>query len=681
MRLGTLACAVAFAAAAGASANAESITMKDWGNCSQMTDKDLSIQFCTKIANSRLMNGTNRAIALSNRGNAWNDKREYDKALADYNKSIALSSSSPNPYNGRANAYYGKYELDHSRNDYLELALADANQAVRLGPKQAIFYNGRGRILQAQNKLVQAIEDYNQTLKLDPKYAFGYSNRGNAYREKGECDIAIADFNEALKLNSSPSAPWVGRSTCWFEKRNFDQALADVNEAIRRASGSPIPHNNRALIWRDLGEYDRAIADDNEAIRINPKYDTSWSNRGEIWRLKGDLDKAIADQDEAIRLNSKNSTNFELRGDTYRYKGEFDKAIADYDAALRISKDAIPAFTGRGLTFEKMGEPEKARAEFQKAVDSPSLNRSDIHRSALETARSRLAAFASGAPQPAIAAAPSKSASATSIPTPTVAIPVVPPSAVAPSGRRVALVVGNSNYKSVPSLPNPPRDAEAIAGTFRAIGFQSVVLVQDASREMLIKALRTFAAEAEKADWAVVYYAGHGMEMNGVNYLIPIDAILATDRDVQLEAIPLDQLLVAVEGAKKLKLILLDACRDNPFAPTMRRTEAPDAVASRSTAGAVVATRSIGRGLGEVKVAGATLVVYAAKNGQTALDGEGGNSPFAVAVTQRVATPGVEINKIFRLVRDDVMEATAGRQEPYTYGSLPGKEDFFFVQR
>jgi uncharacterized caspase-like protein len=80
-------------------------------------------------------------------------------------------------------------------------------------------------------------------------------------------------------------------------------------------------------------------------------------------------------------------------------------------------------------------------------------------------------------------------------------------------------------------------------------------------------------------------------------------------------------------------------------------------------------------------VTGATLVVYAAKDGQVALDGEGGNSPFAVAVTQRVATPGVEINKIFRLVRDDVMEATAGRQEPYTYGSLPGKEDFFFVAR
>jgi uncharacterized caspase-like protein len=113
----------------------------------------------------------------------------------------------------------------------------------------------------------------------------------------------------------------------------------------------------------------------------------------------------------------------------------------------------------------------------------------------------------------------------------------------------------------------------------------------------------------------------------------------------------------------------------------MRRTAAPAVAENRSTAGAVIATRSVGRGLADVKVSGATLVVYAAKGGQVALDGEGEDSPFAVAVIQRIATPGVEINKVFRLVRDDVMEATAGRQEPYTYGSLPAREDFYFVQK
>jgi uncharacterized caspase-like protein len=172
------------------------------------------------------------------------------------------------------------------------------------------------------------------------------------------------------------------------------------------------------------------------------------------------------------------------------------------------------------------------------------------------------------------------------------------------------------------------------------------------------------------------------MEVNGINYLIPVEAKITTDRDIQFAAVPLDQVMAAVDGAKKLKLILLDACRDNPFAPQMRKT-APSQVAAAASpaASGVSGTRSVSRGLGEIKVSGATLVVYAAKHGQTALDGESGNSPFAVAVAQRLATPNVEINKLFRLVRDDVMEATAGRQEPYTYGSLPGREDFFFVAK
>jgi uncharacterized caspase-like protein len=243
-------------------------------------------------------------------------------------------------------------------------------------------------------------------------------------------------------------------------------------------------------------------------------------------------------------------------------------------------------------------------------------------------------------------------------------------------------VIGNAGYKNVGALLNPEHDAAAIAASLRAIGFATVMLVEDATREKMISSLRIFANEAEKADWAVVYYSGHGMEVLGTNYLIPIDAKLATDRDAQTEAVPLDQVMASVDGAKRLKLILLDACRNNPFVPQMRRTASLDVgmASGTSPAGTIVA-RSVGRGLGEITVSGATLVVYAAKHGQTALDGQGDNSPFAIAVVQRIATPNVEINKLFRLVRDDVLEATAGRQEPYTYGSLPGREDFFFVQK
>src|SRR5262249_13103208 len=134
-----------------------------------------------------------------------------------------------------------------------------------------------------------------------------------------------------------------------------------------------------------------------------------------------------------------------------------------------------------------------------------------------------------------------------------------------PSGRRIALVIGNSAYTAVPALPNPERDAATVAATLRATGFLLVTLENNLTREGLFNALRTFAADAEQSDWAVVYYAGHGIEINGTNYLIPVDAKLVIDRDVEFEAIALDKVMTAVEGAKKLRLVLLDACRDNPF--------------------------------------------------------------------------------------------------------------------
>jgi uncharacterized caspase-like protein len=152
-----------------------------------------------------------------------------------------------------------------------------------------------------------------------------------------------------------------------------------------------------------------------------------------------------------------------------------------------------------------------------------------------------------------------------------------------------------------------------------------------------------------------------------VNYLIPVDAKLSVDRDVQFEAVPLDQVLAAVDGAKKLRLVLLDACRDNPFTSRMIRS---------------VTTRSIGRGLARIEPEAGTLVVYAAKHGETASDGDtGANSPFAGAFIRRIATPGLEVRRLFDYVRDDVMVATRRQQQPFSYGSLPGSEDFYFIVR
>jgi hypothetical protein len=237
------------------------------------------------------------------------------------------------------------------------------------------------------------------------------------------------------------------------------------------------------------------------------------------------------------------------------------------------------------------------------------------------------------------------------------------PTNIGEFGRRVALVIGNGRYQYAPVLPNATNDAEALAKALEQTGFQSVTLRTDLTRNQLVSALAEFAKIADTADWATVYYSGHGIESRGINYLIPVDAQLKVDRDVDLETVDVGKVLSTIEGARKLRLVILDACRDNPFLNQMKRT---------------VATRTITRGLASIEPDPGVLIVYSAKHGETALDGEGKNSPFATALINRIQTPNLELRRLFDLVRDDVLATTGRRQQPFSYGSLSGSEDFFF---
>jgi len=228
---------------------------------------------------------------------------------------------------------------------------------------------------------------------------------------------------------------------------------------------------------------------------------------------------------------------------------------------------------------------------------------------------------------------------------------------------RVALVIGNSSYAHGGRLPNPANDAAAVADALRKVGF-TVTARSDLGKQQFEETLKTFTRDAAGADVAVVYYAGHGMEMGGTNYLVPVDAILAADSDVDFEAVPLDLVMRSVDGAKRIKVVILDACRNNPFADAMKRTAG--------------SSRSIGRGLVRVEPEGDMLVAYAAEAGSTAEDGDSANSPFATALTKRLTTPGVEIRILFGQVRDDVLAETGQRQRPAIYGSLGG-DGFYFV--
>jgi uncharacterized caspase-like protein len=226
--------------------------------------------------------------------------------------------------------------------------------------------------------------------------------------------------------------------------------------------------------------------------------------------------------------------------------------------------------------------------------------------------------------------------------------------------KRVALVLGNSAYQNVARLPNPVNDGTVIAATFKNAGFDVVDSRHDLPAAETRRALRDFADRARDADIAVVYYAGHGIEVDGTNYLIPVDAKLERDTDVYDEAFSLDRVLLAIEPAKQLRLVILDACRDNPFAKTMKRT---------------VASRAIGQGLAKVEPTSPNmLIAYSAKAGSTALDGDAKNSPFTMALAKHLTTPGLDVRRAFGFVRDEVLKTTSYRQEPFVYGSLGGED-------
>lgn len=237
-----------------------------------------------------------------------------------------------------------------------------------------------------------------------------------------------------------------------------------------------------------------------------------------------------------------------------------------------------------------------------------------------------------------------------------------PGAAQTADGTRVALVIGNSAYQAVPNLPNPVNDATAVAESLERIGFD-VTIALDLDHASMRRALQDFELLVANADVAVVYYAGHGIQVGGTNFLIPVDAELRRDTHVLDEAVSLDRVMVAIEQANALRLVILDACRDNPFTRTMEMTGGD---------------RAVSRGLARVDPTGATMVVFATRDGMTADDGDGDHSPFTFALLTHIETPGLEVGFVFRYVRDDVMQATAGLQEPVWDASL-GREPIYFV--
>lgn len=382
---------------------------------------------------------------------------------------------------------------------------------------------------------------------------------------------------------------------------------------------------------------------------------------GRCWahHVKGLYDLAVTDCRASISLRPSYSYAFNNLASAYLGLQKFDEALAAASKSIELKPKFLWSHLNRARAYAGLGQNERALNEYQVALSLDPNNAEAMEESRALSTRAA-AANSQRLPQSATQAVPSPIAQ----PQVQAVIEPAKPGASLPTSRRIALVVGNSNYKNAPLLPNPERDAEMVADALKRTGFAQVTLQTNLGREALLGSLKSFSRAAQSADWAVVYFAGHGMEIGGINYLIPVDATLERDRDVEFEAVPLNQVLNVVANASSMRLVVLDACRINPFANRMKRQ---------------LATRAVERGFARIEPNPGTIVVYATKDGEVASDGNAGNSPFSLAFAKNIQIPGIEINKVFRLVRDDVLDATQNLQTPYTYGSLSGRQDFYFI--
>jgi tetratricopeptide (TPR) repeat protein len=546
-------------------------------------------------------------------------------------------------------------------------------------------------LLRLQQEWQKALSDFDRAIWLGQQINISdlykvYNSRAQAHEKLGDPESALADVNESIRLNPTFTFALLTRGQFLTEKGEYVKALADIDAALRIDPSLQEAYITRGIVHAYLSQCPQAINDFTAAITRNAggeRDGVGYTLRGDCWRQLGDMSRALTDLNRGVEIQSVNPAGFTRRGDLYRYTGNFDAAIKDYQKVLGWMPDYLPAMVGLGLTYERMGDLPRARAQFQQAAGSTSVMRfTDISKEAFETAQARLLALNSSQAEPKIPALSPQSTQSDTIPTPHVSPAVVPnPQTASANLKKVALVIANSAYRHVGALKNPKNDGDLVAQSLRNIGFAKVTVIDDGTRDTVINALQSFAADASDADLAMIYYSGHGAEALGVNYLIPIDANLDGDQAIGKETVPITLALNALNSAKKLKLIVLDACRNYPdsIRKAVLKEEATASAGAQSEQSP--SARGFERGFATVNIQSGTLMVYAAKDGQVALDGEGDNSPFASALVQRIATPGVEINKIFRLVRDDVMEATAGRQEPYTYGSVSGKEDYYFVNK
>jgi tetratricopeptide (TPR) repeat protein len=568
---------------------------------------------------------------------------------------ITSALAGPDPAPDTLDRCVNSHGTTLSLDEIIVACTSSIDSGAYTGATLAQAFNRRGLMLLRKKDFDHARIDFGKSLQSDPNFIDAYNNRSVANRVLGDADAAISDANSALRINAEDATAWLNLGSAYSYKGDLDSSLTDIGKAIAINPKLPAAYLNRGFAIEALsGDDERAIGDFDAAIALNPAYALAFSNRGwaqrqEAIKSRTEPEKqkyealALSDANTAIQLAPTLDDGFMTRGYVWLDTRQTKRALDDFSEAIRLVPKQL-SLTGRGLAYEQAENTNLAIADYAAALSLPV--RHVIDSRAQEVARQRLAALGSKPTAPPPVAAPA--ASDPSRP----ALALAPP--CGPGARRVALVVGNSAYPGDARLTNPANDADDVSTILRDKLCFTVIEAKDATLAVFSRKIGEFAEAAQGAEVALFYYAGHGMQFQGANLLIPVDARFDNEYDALHGNVSAQDMLALLESRARVSLVFLDACRNNPIEEAFQRR-----------------IREAGRGFGDSRGlapmtthGSETLVVFATRPNERAADGTGRNSPFAQAFLESIATPGEDIELIMRDISAKVRERTGGRQVP-----------------
>ena len=425
----------------------------------------------------------------------------------------------------------------------------------------------------------------------------------------------------ALTFLVATMQPAAADDTSSCRSGSIDEQIVACSNMIKRGGAAGWVYFWRGNAYRVNGKYDLAISDLDFAIYLDAKNANAFASRGSAYFMKSNYVHASPDFDQAIRLDPKNTFALASRGVAYNLQEKYDRAISDFDEAIRLSPKYAFAFAYRGEAYRRTGRLDSAISDFDEAI------RLDPKNAVANSGRDE--------------ALRQKS-------TPS----IVPISSL---GRRVALVIGNGSYSRMPPLRNPVNDAGDVGEELKRLGFD-VQVELNVDRARLNEVIGVFSNKVAGANVAIFYYAGHGMQFQGKNYLLPVETDLQSSADVnRFKLLLVDDIIDVLAAASGLQMVVLDACRNNP-----REQEFKNKIASLSP---VPRDGASSRGMLRIE-RGGLLLAYATTSNTTADDGDGRNSPFTKAFITNLKKPDLEVRQMLFRVQSDVYRATEMRQLP-----------------